>query len=243
MKIPKSIEPDRIKDAIIEVHFESELPNEINLGLFFGVLKEYYKYSNKSLGTKQLTSNSASFEKEITLSLGGVSLFYNDEIKFQINQNSIAFNCIDKYILWENYSKQIANVLQLMLNVNSIKSFSRVGVRYVSEYINSDLVDSTNFSFSFGMPEVASKSYSFRSEFDIEQFTVVLNLSNNIPVIIDSNLTPISIIDIDVISTNFDIGNSFEKLFNIINNAHNLEKEIFFKILKDSFLNSLNPKY
>lgn len=243
MKIPKSIEPDRIKDAIIEVHFESELPNEINLGLFFRVLSGHYKYSNKSLGTKQLTSNSASFEKEITLSLGGVSMFYNDKIKFQINQNSIAFNCVGKYILWENYSKEIEKILKLMLTVNSIKSFKGVGVRYVSEYINTDLVDSTNFSFSFGMPEVNSNNYSFRSEFDINEFKIVLNLSNKIPLVIDGHFTPISLIDIDVINNNFDIGNDFVKLFDIINNAHDLEKEIFFKILKDSFLKILNPKY
>jgi hypothetical protein len=34
MKIPKSIAPDRIKDAIIEINFESDYPYEVNLGVF-----------------------------------------------------------------------------------------------------------------------------------------------------------------------------------------------------------------
>ncbi|WP_163444736.1 TIGR04255 family protein [Flavobacterium columnare] len=242
MKIPKSIEPDRIKDAIIEVNFESELPNEVNLGMFFSVLKNDYKYSNKPIGTKQLTSNSMNFDKEITLSLGGISLFYNDKIKFQINNNSIAFNCLEKYLLWDNYSNEIKKVLNLVSSTGTIKKIKRVGVRYISEYSQIDLKDNTNFSFTFGFPNVVSNNYSFSTEFDLKDFRVVLNLSNKIPIVINNVIVPTSVIDIDVVKNNLDI-NEFNNLFEIINLAHDLEKEVFFQILKEDFLVKLNPQY
>lgn len=242
MKIPKSIAPDRIKDAIIEINFESDYPNEVNLGVFFNVLKDDYKYTNRPLGTKQLSSNSINFNKEITLSLGGVSLFYNDKIKFQINNNSIAFNCIGDYILWENYSVEIEKVLKIIISTNIIKSFKRVGVRYISEYKKIDLKDSINFNFSFGFPDVVSNSYSFSSEFDLQNFKVVLNLNNNIPIVEEENITPTSVIDIDVIKMNLNI-NTFEHLYQIINEAHSLEKDVFFKLIREDFLAKLDPKY
>lgn len=242
MKIPKSIAPDRIKDAIIEINFESDYPNEVNLGVFFSALKEDYKYTNKPLGTQQISSNAVNFNKEFTLSLGGISLFYNDNIKFQINNNSIAFNCIGDYILWENYSVEIEKVLKIIISTDIIKSFKRVGVRYISEYKNIDLKDSINFNFTFGFPEVVSNSYSFSTEFDLNEYKVVLNLNNNIPIIVNENVTPTSVIDVDIIKMSLDIDN-FDDLFKIIKDAHTLEKEVFFKLIREDFLSKLDPKY
>lgn len=242
MKIPKSIAPDRIKDAIIEINFESDYPHEVNLGVFFSALKDNYKYTNKPIGTQQISSNSVSFNKEFTLSLGGISLFYNDKIKFQINNNSIAFNCLGDYILWDNYFIEIKNVLTNIASTNVIKTFKRVGVRYISEYKDIDLRDSINFNFSFGFPEIVSNSYSFNSEFDLKEHKVVLNLNNNIPIVIDEKVTPTSVIDVDIIKMNLNVNNN-QELFTIIDNAHSLEKEVFFKLIRDEFLASLNPKY
>lgn len=242
MKIPKSIAPDRIKDAIVEINFESDYPNEVNLGVFFSALKDNYKYTNKPIGTQQVSSNSINFNKEFTLSLGGISLFYNDKIKFQINNNSIAFNCLGDYILWDNYFNEIKNVLTKIASTNVVKAFKRVGVRYISEYKNIDLKDSINFNFSFGFPDVVSNSYSFNSEFDLDEHKVVLNLNNNVLIVIDEKVTPTSVIDIDIIKMNLNVNNHLE-LFKIIDDAHTLEKNVFFKLIREEFLESLNPKY
>lgn len=242
MKIPKSIAPDRIKDAIIEIHFESDYPTEVNLGVFFGALKDDYKYANKPIGTQQITSNSISFNKEFTLSLGGISLFYNDKIKFQINNNSIAFNCLGDYILWDNYFVEIKKVLTKIASTKIVKTFKRVGVRYISEYKDIDLRDSINFNFSFGFPDVVSNSYSFTSEFDLKEHKVVLNLNNNVPLVINEKVTPTSVIDVDIIKMNLNV-DDYKELFTIINKAHTLEKEVFFKLIREEFLVSLNPKY
>ncbi|MFN4199605.1 MAG: TIGR04255 family protein [Flavobacterium sp.] len=242
MKIPKSIHPDRIKDAIVEISFESDFPNEINLGIFFNVLNQHYKYTNKPLGTQQLSANNFNFNKEITLSLGGVSLFYNDKIKFQISNNSIAFNCLAGYILWENYSKEIYAVLELMINTSVIKSFKRVGVRYISEYSNIDLRDVVKFSFSFGFPEVKSDAFSFNSEFDFKDYRVLLNLNNNVKVHQEDEIIPTSVIDIDIIKQDFIITN-IKELWHVVENAHQNEKEIFFRLLKEEYLETLEPKY
>ncbi len=242
MKIPKSIAPDRIKDAIVEINFESDYPNEVNLGVIFSALQDEYKYTNRPLGTQQVSSNSISFNKEFTLSLGGISLFYNDKIKFQINNNSIAFNCLGDYILWDNYFVEIKNVLTRIASTKVVKTFKRVGVRYISEYENINLSESINFNFTFGFPDVVSTRYSFTSEFDLKEHKVVLNLNNNVLSVIENKEIPTSIIDVDIIKANLNLVNHLD-LFNIIDDAHTIEKEVFFKLIRAEFLASLNPKY
>ncbi len=53
----------------------------------------------------------------------------------------------------------------------------------------------------------------------------------------------ISIIDIDVIKDFSPIESSKNVILNKIDNAHTIEKEIFFTLLKNDFLKTLNPEY
>ncbi len=77
-------------------------------------------------------------------------------------------------------------------------------MRYISEYTDIDLEQCIRFTFSFGMENVKSDSYTFRSEFRLDDFKIILNLSSKIPVIKQSSVdsiiavTSTSLIDIDV---------------------------------------------
>ncbi len=51
-----------------------------------------------------------------------------------------------------------------------------------------------------------------------------------------------SIIDIDTSIESENI-NFFEDMNSILGKGHSIEKEIFFGLLKDDFLKSLNPEY
>jgi len=107
-----------------------------------------------------------------------------------------------------------------------------------------DLRESTKFAFTFGHPEVKSKLTSFKSEFDYKTARIILNLTNQNPVVtnIIQNI-PTSVIDIDVIYENLQIGDDLASLISILNLCHQIEKEFFFGMLKEDFLKSLNPGY
>jgi uncharacterized protein (TIGR04255 family) len=244
MKLPRKIDPDRIKDSILEVRFNSNLPYEIYLGQIYNSLDETYTYTNRPpIGQKniQLPTDSS---RELKLTFGApVSLFFNDKIKFEIQQGSVIFNCVDKYITWEIYFPEVLKVLNQIFSSKCITSFNRVGVRYISEYPDTDIKSITKFDFSFGMPDILSDNYSFRSEYVKDNCRVILNLSSKIPSLnTDVVRKTISIIDIDVIKDNLEILD-LESIVEIIDSCHNLEKVTFFKLLKEDFLLSLNPKY
>lgn len=244
MKLPRKIDPDRIKDSIVEVKFTSQLPYEIYLGQIYQSLDESYKYTNRpALGQKNIQLP-VDVPRELKLTFGApLSLFFNDKIKFEIQNGSIIFNCIDKYITWELYFPEITNVLNQIYTSKCISSFNRVGLRYISEYPETDIKSITKFTFSFGMPEVSSDNYSFRSEYKKDNFRVILNLTSKIPALnADSTKRTISSIDIDVISETFEII-ELASLFDLMDKLHNLEKVTFFNLLQEDFLMSLNPQY
>lgn len=234
MKIPKKIHPDRIKDAIIEIRYTSKLPFEILLGIFFGALDDTYIYTGNLLGEQQFPAPfpGSDLTKGIKFSLGSQNLFHNDKIKIQLQPNSVIFNCLNEYILWENYKAEIERVLSQLHATNTINQYNRIGVRYISEYPDCDLQDCIKFSFTFGMPNIQSETYQFRSEFVWDGFRVILNLSNNIPIIKQGDgvnlpiAAHVSLIDIDVISDGF-IETHLDNLMERLIQAQMKEKKSF----------------
>lgn len=249
MKLPKRIDPDRIKDAIIEVRFTTKLPFEVYLGLLYQSLDDTFKYTSRPIGPKNLQfALPSEGSREIKFSLNSSSsLFYNEHIKFEIQPNSIIFNCFSKYLTWDIYQPQIHNVLTQIWKANVIESFTRVGIRYISEYPDTEIKSITKFSFSFGMPNINSDNYSFRTEFKNSDCRIILNLASRIPVVINMPSSAeqkgtLSTIDVDVIRENLE-EKSLDSLLLVINQVHITEKEMFFKLLDEKFLASLNPVY
>lgn len=249
MKIPKKISPDRIKDAIVEIKYTSKIPFEIVVGLFFNSLDDSYNYTNRPMLNPELPVNTqGNIPLQISFPLTGHSLFYNDKIKIQIQPNSIIFNCLNDYIGWNSYKIEIEKVLEQVSKSSVIEKYVRIGMRYISEYPNIDLQECVKFSFSFGMKNIKSDTYSFHSEFNWDDFRIILNLNNNLLVISSketetpNSITPVSLIDIDVISENLAEEN-LQSLLEKIDKVHTKEKEVFFNLLNNNFLSSLNPQY
>lgn len=244
MKLPRKIDPDRIKDSIVEVKFTTDLPYEIYLGQFYQSLDNSYYYTNRPPLHQKNIQLPVDELRELKLTFGTqLSLFYNGSIKFEIQPGSIIFNCVDKYITWDLYFPEITKVLGQVYSSKCIKSFNRVGMRYISEYPETDIKSLTKFNFSFGMPEVLSDNYSFRSEYKKDNLRVRMNLSSRIPSMnLDLQRKTISSIDIDVITGDFEI-HSLDELFKLIDKVHSIEKITFFNLLQEDFLKSLNPIY
>jgi uncharacterized protein (TIGR04255 family) len=248
MKLPRKIYPDNLKDTIIEVRYTSKLPYQAIIGIFYSALIEKYTFTNRPIEKQQVAQlrTLPEIPKEITLTLGSINLFYNENIKIQLQPQSIIFNCFDKYIGWDDYKKEIQFVLDKIISTKSIDTFIRVGVRYITQYQETDLRNCVKFQFTFGMPEIKSNSYSFRTEFVMDEFRIILNLNNNILSLkqrrdIDTTVTPISIIDIDVFQA-IPVSDQSD-IFSYIEKTHLREKELFFNLLQEDFLNSLKPEY
>ncbi len=246
MILPKKITPDCILEAVIELKYEATVPNEILLGLIFDSFDMTYYYTNLPLAVNQ---PSQSAKRTVLLPVkSNEHIIYNDKISIRLASNAIIFSCLNQYIGWDDFFPEIEKALHSIMKITYITKWTRVGLRYLTEYENKDLKDCTKFKYEFGLSEIMSNHILFRSEFNYNGSKIVLNLSNNLPVFkptIDRNtmeMIAVSRIDIDVINSELKIKEVLE-LLPIIEDAHIKEKEIFFSIVNKEFLESLNPQY
>ena len=249
MELPKKINPDSIKEAIIEIKYQSNLPFEVLIGIFFNSLDDSYNYINRPPQPPTLLQGSLkSPGQELRIRIGNQSVFYNDKISLQLFPNSLVFSCLEHYLGWEGYFSQIRKTLEQLNLSGSITKWMRVGVRYLSEYPNTKLSQCIKFDYTFGIPEVNSSSSAFRSEFIYRGKKVILNLSNMVTLLKQDPSTnkneniQVSIVDIDVITDKIEIM-TFEHLLKDIEENHSIEKEVYFRLLKEEFLKSLKPEY
>jgi uncharacterized protein (TIGR04255 family) len=247
MQLPKKITPDSIIDAVVEVKYLSNTPFEVLIGLFFKAFDESYVYT-----TRPLKNHSPGLQVNLmpglVINMGGQSLLYNERISIKLLPNAFVFSCLDKYIGWKFYKPEIDKALKIIGNTNQVVKWNRVGLRYITEYLKTDLKSCTKFSFSFGFPDVQSISSAFRTEFEYKNAKVILNLNNKIPIVRqqatnrEPEVIPTSIIDVDVIREPLEI-EKIDDLAGIIDQVHEIEKEVFFSLLTDDFLKTLNPEY
>jgi uncharacterized protein (TIGR04255 family) len=87
-----------------------------------------------------------------------------------------------------------------------------------------------------------SKQRVYRSLVENDKFLTNIQITNNTPVIVKAVQKIGSLLDSD---TFFEAasGFSFTGLIELIDECHVREKEIFFSLLKQEFINTLHPEY
>lgn len=234
------IEPDNIKDSVVEIRFSSSYPNDLILGIIFEKLKKSFKVLKRDSEGNAIQIQKSNENIEFKLEKHKPTILHDEEISITLNPNALVFNCLNGYLLWPNYFKKIKTILSSLIETEIFDTFNRIGLRYINEYINKQIEDVVNFEFKFGIPDVVSDKFNFRTEFNMENHLVILNLiKTNVTHKITSEVVPVCYVDIDVINQGLDL-KDLESLLKKIDEVHSLEKEIFFnKLLKPKFLESL----
>jgi uncharacterized protein (TIGR04255 family) len=246
MQLPKKITPDSIINAVVEVKYESKVPFELLIGLLFPVFDDSYTYTAKPL--KNPSALIINPMQELAMNLGGQSLLYNDKISIRLLPSAFVFSCLGKYIGWDLFRAEIEKVLKIIGNTGYVIKWNRLGLRYITEYLKTDLKDCTKFSFTFGFPEVQSLSTTFHNEFEYKGAKVIMNLNNKIPTVRQQEINktlevvPSSIIDVDVIKDPLSL-EKVEEIMDVMEEVHTYEKEVFFTLLTEDFLKTLHPEY
>jgi len=248
MALPKRIHPDSIREAIVEVRYVSSLPLELLVGIFFTAFDDTYFYADRPLKTPVMVPGPVNNGPEINIQIGRPSILYNKKISIQFLPQSFVFSCLNQYIGWEDYQPEIEKALKVLHNTGKISSYTRIGLRYITEYVDQDLRQITGFDYRFGLPDVDSVAIAFKSEFKYEGKKAIVNLHNKLPAYFHEGspaslvTREISRIDIDVFIEDLLIHDTAH-LLHEIENVHDSEKRLFFGMLRADFLDTLNPEY
>jgi uncharacterized protein (TIGR04255 family) len=238
MNLPKKISPNPLISSTVEIRFQSSLTEEEVLSRFYSIYHSDFpavKDGNQR-DLKRVDPKQFEFSADYT--------FQNEEYSISVAKNLIAFENIGSYHLWSNYFEVIKKNLSLLIGSKIVDSFIRVGVRYASFFegagkANEILKNALEFRHAGFEESLRLHQVSLKRE-DVNLYVQIAPFAS--VQILNSDKTGM-LIDIDASTM---LGNRlFEEdlLFEKINSLHEEEKILFFGLLNEKFLKSLNPEY
>lgn len=239
MNLPSQISPNPLINSMIEIRFESSLSQEEVLPTLFPIFsKDFPKLKERRIPISIK-------EQDIDLRYAANYVFSNEKYSIFIDSNVIGFeNANNEYQLWTNYFPIIKENVNTLINLNIISKIERIGVRYSSlfENINS-FSEILKIDIKFPYPDYTESDYVFKTQLKKDNIVLLLQLVQNATVQQNDKIKTGILIDIDA-SLSSDIENSTnEQIFNLIDQLHYEEKKLFFSLINDDFLATLNPQY
>lgn len=231
--LPKKITPERLRDTIIELRYDSDVPFEYLLGLVYDTLKDILAPVN-NLGSNELTFNP--FSSIIINSRK--DLFQNEVIRLQVLEGRLVFNSNGVYQGWDKFLGNIQKTLEQLTSKSLIKNVNRIGLRYISEFSELQIFDNLVWSFDYHWKQSRKLNASFRTEWVDDSDMIIVNLANSeLP---EGEI--FSIMDVDV-NCQLQEPVSLEDTIETIERLHHKEKEVFFGLMRPEFIQWLNPSY
>ena len=119
---------------------------------------------------------------------------------------------------------------------------NRLGLRNIN-HISGNLLENTKTTFNIDNNSLAPFNTQIHSEFDENGYLIILTMANGIK---HQNQDIFSIFDIDcvkIVNTTFTSFDNDVIKSGLLTDLHDTNKKIFFGLLKEDFLKTLNPIY
>ncbi len=235
IRIPKKISPCPITEAIVELRFDSNQPAEVIPGIVFNKLEQKFPKLEK-LPIMELPSFIR--DNDPNLKFSPQYRLISEDFNFQFGPKCFSIVCPQEYKGWTKYFEQIIWIFNAMKELNIISKPLRIGLRYISFFKDIDIFDKIKINLSLAENSLIGCQNVFRTEFDFHAFRCVIQFANT--ALLNGSIKGSSF-DVDIVSEN--ITNIMDNFKDVIDSAHEVEKQIFFAVLKDDFLKKFNPDY
>lgn len=242
MKIPKSIDPCPIIEAIVEIRFKTKTPIEVILGVIYNEFKEDYPKLEK-LPILQIPENIRAVDPNLInkpcYKLLGKKFF------IQVGPKILSIVNSEKYLGWQLFSEKIYNLFKRAFDLFEIDHVERAAVRYVNLFKDMNIFEYSNLNISLREKNLFKNEINITTKLNSETCTHRLVMVNHAEVIMNNKSYRGSLIDIDTVIKNCpsNLHKEIESFRTYIEKAHVEEKELFYKLISDNLLQSLNPKY
>ncbi len=247
MPIPKKLKHDTIGESVFELRFQTEVDalSEIILGVLYDKLRaDFPKF--ESLPINQLPRQL--LDTDPNLRYQPLHRISNNSYMVSVGAHVVSVHCKWPYQGWENYRPLIVKVLNVLNNSKLMKTLERFSLKYVNiitqPYAPNGIHD-LNFDMSMHDLKFRTDALMVRAEIVKQPFVNVVQLMSGASMLIPEP-TPQKfngvIVDVDTIYQG-DMAAFLTSFDTKLENAHAMEKEIYFSLLKPDTLNKLGPEY
>jgi len=236
MRLPIRLEKTPLIDSIIEVRFDTNIVSSAVFGVIYNQIRADYSGTVVNLPIAQLPE--AIRVSDPNLKYKPLYRIEGEKTVIQIGSDVINLSSKMPYIGWSEFSRIAIKVLKNAFESGAVGRITRLGHRYIN-FIDRDVISELAMTFTMSeVDESQIKSLNIRTTISNGVFVNSLSFANDGQY--KGHLG--SLIDIDT-SREYTDDYFKEHIENELNGAHQCEKELFFSLLKDPLLKSLNPIY
>lgn len=243
MQLPKKITPCPIEEVIVEIRFESSFQAEAIFGVVYGALSNSYP-NLESLPILQIPEFIRAQDRNLIFQPH--HRLRRDNYSLQIGPKVVSVVLGKEYSGWDAYKSEIHAVFDKINELNFINKISRVGIRYI-DFFEGDIFKNLNLQLSIYGENAITEQTFVRTLLKRGDFDCLLQVGNNMTIDTTSAPTRVgSIIDIDMSNTEVSVQTSnqfFREVYALLEQGHDIQKDLFFNLLKPEFLATLNPVY
>jgi len=241
--LPLALDKCPIIDTIAEIRFISDVFPQARFGIIYEKLKhDYPQVEQLPLATVVPMS---SLENDPNLKFKPhFRLIGKDGTFVQYGFDVLTISPQYPYPGWASFSALVEKIFAAILPTGILKGVTRLGLRYTNFFEQKDIFPGINLSIDFKNNPISYKNTWLRTELSKDGFNNNLQISNssswNPPK--EENKTG-SIIDIDTFKNYSDNLEFLKSYMDEISKAHDVEKRIFWELLKPETRKELGPKF
>ncbi len=240
MRTPSCIENCPITDSVVEIRFRTELFQSAVFGVLYNVLKDDFPTVEK-LPILQIPE--ALIQSDPSLRYKAhYKLTNTSNYSVQIGPEVIVIGSAIPYKGWKTeYQRIVIGVLNKIFSANVIQTVDRLGIRVIN-FFDYDISNGVKLKLELGDFKEELLNTTIRTQVDLDGFSNTIQLAKNVQLQTGDSIKSGYLIDIDTYKDYSD--NSFITDYSgQIEQGHNIEKGLFFSILTDDFIKTLNPTY
>jgi uncharacterized protein (TIGR04255 family) len=243
--IPKALSWDPILEAVAEIRFGPTAPSadELFVGMVYSEFKESFpKVENLPVSNVpreiRVQDPELMYRPHVRLSGPTGAIMLGPRVAAMTNQRP--------YLGWESFQPQALRLFSFLMGTGQLQKIERISVKYVNivpfDKVPSDskLIDADLYLGGHNLLDLPT---TVRTEIEADGFvTVVQVLTKATAKSVSKEKFEGMILDIDTISRGA-IDLSSGVLEQKLNHAHGLEKDLFFRILSRSAIESMGPTW
>lgn len=228
-KLPKRIENDGLRDAVVALSLKPVYGREKMEEDIIEALNKHYAPEFKFVPAPQ---NEANRKANITRFIA------NRDFRIQFSENMVMTNIVSRYVGWEVYSKLLKTIIDTLGSVDYKVAY----LRYVSLFEDVSIFEQVEGSGLriTTLPDFQGTEFNFRCNIDDDKqhhSVATIRLTNN-------KTFPEQIASVVDIMVEAQIPNgSSQMVWEYLNFLHYHEKNLFFLMMKEDFINQHNPVY
>lgn len=244
IRIPIRLEYDSIVESIFEIRFSSSvaLPSELLPGMLYQKLRSQFptlvNLPIKDMPT-QVRQSDPSLIYQPVVSLEGKNC------KINIGDKTISLAVVKPYIGWARKKELLKLLVESLEETALIDKIERYSTKYVNIVPNPtedySIFSALKIDLDLGGFQLSHKGVNIKAEIEMDNTISIVNVSPYAMYKKGNEIFEGALIDVDTICLDVENHNDLKSVLSGADKIHNIEKRIFFGLLKKQTIESMKP--